>query len=358
MVRQGLANHREVAHAPSTLERIRIVRRGGALEGRHKVFGAAYRLLDPTLPSPTVTRSGFRDFIHPAADRLLTVRELARLQSFPDDYEFKGRRCDTYAKSRYLQQTQHEQVGNAVPPRLGHIVAATLKAQLESSRAAGSMHGARRRLARAFELLDKSYPQDDLGNFSDPLDELVYIVLSRRSREQLYQRTFKALKKKYRSWNQLLDAEPRQIRRLLEPLGLQNQRVSQLRAMLRTIRRDFGRLSLASLKRSGYSEAYNYLRSLPGVNDKTAKCVMLYSLQLPALPVDTHTFRISSRLGLIPKGTSLFRAPALLDAVVPRGQRGRFHVLTVLHGRQVCKQTSPLCAQCPLKTLCPSRARN
>ena len=114
MVRK-IANHQVTAHAETTLEKIRLVRAGKQLSGEHKVFGAAYRLLDPEKPSPTVTRSGFRDFIHPSEDRLCTVRELARLQTFPDSYVLKGRRCDTYATSRYKQQTQHEQLGNAVP---------------------------------------------------------------------------------------------------------------------------------------------------------------------------------------------------------------------------------------------------
>jgi len=107
MVRKKVANHQKAAHAASTLERIRRVRAGERLAGAYRAFGAAYRLLDPALPAPTVTRSGFRDFVHPKENRFCTVRELARLQSFPDQYVFEGRRCDTYAKSRYIQQTQH-----------------------------------------------------------------------------------------------------------------------------------------------------------------------------------------------------------------------------------------------------------
>src|SRR6266568_3643926 len=109
VVRKRVANHQVTAHAATTLERIRLVRKGKRLTGHHRVFGAAYRLLDTNQPAPTVTRSGFRDFIHPNKNRVCTVRELARLQSFPDTYVFKGRRCDTYAQSRYVQQTQHEQ---------------------------------------------------------------------------------------------------------------------------------------------------------------------------------------------------------------------------------------------------------
>ena len=88
-----------------------------------KTFGSTYRRLDPNNPSPTVTRSGYRDFIHPYEDRMLTVRELACLQTFPLDWEFKGVRLDSYSSKRKTNVTQFGQVGNAVPPKLAEAIA-------------------------------------------------------------------------------------------------------------------------------------------------------------------------------------------------------------------------------------------
>jgi endonuclease-3 len=352
VVRKKVANHRAVAHSVGTLERIHMVRTGVALTGQHRSFGAAYRLLDLEKPSPTVTRSGFRDFIHPTEDRLCTVRELARLQTFPDSHVFEGRRCDTYAKSRYVQQTQHEQLGNAVPPLMAGVVARSIRKQLIQRRDLMELSRARTRFSSVFPLFDELYEDDSLGNKKNPLDELIYIMLSRRAREQQYQAAYDSLRRQFRPWSRILHASVEELRDVLRPLGLANQRSKALRDMLETINADFGDVTLAPLKRMQYSEAYNYLRSLPGVNDKTAKCVMLYSLGLPALPVDTHTLRVSKRLGLVPAGTSPFRAPALLDAIVPRGQRGRYHVLTVLHGRSHCTATKPNCQACPLRNIC------
>ncbi|WP_374212400.1 DNA cytosine methyltransferase [Thiothrix subterranea] len=84
----------------------------------NKRLASAYRRLDPTKPSPTVTRSGYRDFIHPYEDRMLTVRELACLQTFPLHWEFIGTRLDSYSSKRIVTMTQFGQVGNAVPPCL------------------------------------------------------------------------------------------------------------------------------------------------------------------------------------------------------------------------------------------------
>jgi site-specific DNA-cytosine methylase len=119
----AIKNHQMTAHSPSTLQKIKEVPVGGKLNNTKKTFGSTYRRLDPDKPSPTVTRSGYRDFIHPKQDRMLTVRELACLQTFPIEWEFVGVRLDSYSSKRKTTMTQFGQVGNAVPPLLSYAVA-------------------------------------------------------------------------------------------------------------------------------------------------------------------------------------------------------------------------------------------
>ncbi|WP_075173753.1 DNA cytosine methyltransferase [Neptunomonas phycophila] len=118
-----IKNHQMTAHSPSTLEKIKSVPIGDKLSNQRKTFGSTYRRLKPDLPSPTVTRSGYRDFIHPYEQRMLTVRELACLQTFPLEWEFTGVRLDSYSSKRKTTMTQFGQVGNAVPPKLAKAVA-------------------------------------------------------------------------------------------------------------------------------------------------------------------------------------------------------------------------------------------
>ena len=125
-----IKNHEATAHAPSTIEKIKRVGVGEKLADKEKIFGCTYRRLDPNRPSPTVTRSGYRDFIHPKFDRMLTVRELACLQTFPLDWEFTGVRLDSYSRARTVAMTQFGQVGNAVPPILAAAVANAVKEQI------------------------------------------------------------------------------------------------------------------------------------------------------------------------------------------------------------------------------------
>lgn len=129
MATKKLANHVVTAHSPSTIEKIKKVPIGGKLADIEQIYGSTYRRLDPNKPSFTVTRSGYRDFIHPYLDRMLTVRELACLQTFPLDWEIKGVRLDSYSSSRKTTMTQFGQVGNAVPPVLAEAVAKSILEQ-------------------------------------------------------------------------------------------------------------------------------------------------------------------------------------------------------------------------------------
>ena len=125
----AIKNHQQTAHSPSTLKKIEVVPIGGRLSDITQTFGSTYRRLDPNKPSPTVTRSGYRDFIHPYENRMLTVRELACLQTFPLEWEFTGTRLDSYSSKRIVTMTQSGQVGNAVPPLLANAVANAIKTQ-------------------------------------------------------------------------------------------------------------------------------------------------------------------------------------------------------------------------------------
>lgn len=126
MATKNLPNHVVTAHSPSTIAKIKKVPIGGKLADIEQIYGSTYRRLDPNRPSFTVTRSGYRDFIHPYEDRMLTVRELACLQTFPLDWEIKGVRLDSYSSSRKTTMTQFGQVGNAVPPVLSEAVAESI----------------------------------------------------------------------------------------------------------------------------------------------------------------------------------------------------------------------------------------
>ena len=146
---RGITYHMPMKHRPATLERFALIRPGEGLrdlferyEGKEREALQARRILPkkmfikrncrlvPTEPSSTVTSHCLEEFVHPTENRALTVRECARLQSFPDSYDFAGGPYIVPHIDREVQD-KYEQIGDAVPPLLayawGRVVAEMLK---------------------------------------------------------------------------------------------------------------------------------------------------------------------------------------------------------------------------------------
>src|SRR4051812_7910275 len=80
---------------------------------------------------------------------------------------------------------------------------------------------------RLDELLRLTYRDADLGNLADPLDEAIYILLSRQTSETLYQRAYRDLRAAWPRWSDILAADPRELTAVLQPAGLSVQRAAQ-----------------------------------------------------------------------------------------------------------------------------------
>lgn len=187
----------------------------------------------------------------------------------------------------------------------------------------------------------------------DPLDDLVFVVLSRMTQEVKYLRTYRRLREALPSWSEVRDAPQDELESLIHEAGLAPTKAAQIKAILNEIEAREGRLSLARLRGLPDEEVEGYLTSLPGVARKTALCVMLYTLGRDVLPVDAHVWRVSRRLGLAPPGAWSERRCRDLEASVPRELRRSLHVTMVAHGRAVCRAGRPRCDACVLASLCP-----
>src|SRR5207247_96994 len=94
------------------------------------------------------------------------------------------------------------------------------------------------------------------------------------------------------------------------------------------------------------------LRSLDGVGPKTAACVLLFACGKPAMPVDTHVYRVAQRLGLLGPKSNPEQAHVLLEAAVSPDRVYAVHMHLIRHGREVCRAQRPRCAGCPLADIC------
>ena len=159
---------------------------------------------------------------------------------------------------------------------------------------------ARRRsqiVRRVCEQLQAVYGTSRLGNPRAPLDDLVYITLTNKTGPRSAVAVYRQLKKTFSDWEAMLAAPAGRVRRILAPAGLSRIKTAYLRAAMRRVRSDFGSCSLARLRAWSKPEAERYLMSLPGVSQKVAKCVMLFTLGAQVLPVDAHVHRVAGRLG-------------------------------------------------------------
>ena len=190
----------------------------------------------------------------------------------------------------------------------------------------------------------------------DPLAELILTVLSQNTSDRNSGRAFIQLMRRYASWDAIADAPVAELVETIQVGGLAQQKAPRIKQILETVRERAPDWDLAFLSEEPLEEARSWLRSLPGVGPKTAACVLLFALERPALPVDTHVERVAKRLGIVPAKISAEKAHEELEAYVPPDRYYPFHMLLIKHGRRTCDARAPRCEACPLESDCPSSA--
>jgi endonuclease III len=209
-------------------------------------------------------------------------------------------------------------------------------------------------LIEAHRRLLPAYGLPALGNKPDPLDELVYIFLAARTGHRQFEPLYDRLRAAFPSWDAVADADVKDIEAAIREAGLARKRARWLKDLLLEIRGRVGRLSLECLTEMGDAEAEAFLCSLPGVGQKTARCVLMYSLYRDLFPVDTHARRILERLGLLDDELHPLKSHDAGQEIVPAGYRRDLHILFVVHGREVCRAVRPRCGDCLIADLCPT----
>jgi endonuclease III len=205
--------------------------------------------------------------------------------------------------------------------------------------------------------LEQAYGPRFLTPHGDPLGELVQTILSQNTSDANSRPAYQALRRTFPQWDSILEASLESIAEPIKSGGLAMIKAKRIKEALLEIRRQRGELDLCFLKDLPVENGLDWLKTLKGVGDKTANCVLLFALGKAALPVDTHIFRVSKRLGLIPNKSSLEEAHRLLIVIVPVDRLYSFHVLMIEHGRRVCTAQRPRCQSCIIKDICPAFPR-
>lgn len=213
-------------------------------------------------------------------------------------------------------------------------------------------------LREVAEIVSVLHGNPTLGNLPDPVDELVYIILSRKTPEVEYQAAYQALRSAYPTWDAVLDASEEDILRHVHHGGLGATKAATIRGALGRLREEFGRCTMEPAREWTDARLEAFLCELPGVSRKSAYCVMLFAFSRAVFPVDTHVGRVLQRLGVhLPLGVNLGgmdhkQLQRALADLVPPNLRRNLHVNLLVHGRQTCTPATPACADCDLRKFC------
>jgi endonuclease-3 len=209
--------------------------------------------------------------------------------------------------------------------------------------------------ARALEVCQRlldAYGQPEWRNPLPALDELVSTILSQNTNDVNRDRAFASLQAAFPTWEAVRDAEPDLVIAVIRTAGLANQKGPSIQRVLQQITQERGELDLEFLRDWPADEVFNWLTRFKGVGPKTASIVMLFSLDKPAFPVDTHVYRVTGRLGIRAEGTSEAKAHRTLAKIFPEDQYYAVHLNLIRHGREVCHARNPECERCVLKDIC------
>jgi endonuclease-3 len=191
----------------------------------------------------------------------------------------------------------------------------------------------------------------------EPVRNLILTILSQNTTDANRDRAFRSLTRRFPEIPLLARAKPEQVEEAIRVGGLAKAKAGSILTALSRLKQERGGYTLDFLRDRSLPEARAYLTSLPGVGIKTANVLLLFSFGKEAFPVDTHILRVARRLRLVPATADLSRAALLLEPHVPKGEHIPLHLNLIRLGREICRPSNPLHAECPLLPVCPEGVR-
>jgi endonuclease-3 len=207
----------------------------------------------------------------------------------------------------------------------------------------------RRRVRTILDRLRAAYGKPVERPHRAPVDELILTVLSQNTNDRNRDVAYARLTARFDNWDAVRDAPTDEVEEAIRPGGLAPTKAVRIQEILRALDGD----DLSELADEPLGDARDRLTALPGVGRKTAACVLMFSFGRPDIPVDTHVYRVGTRLGLFRPGAPLDEAHDELLRIVDAEDAHEFHVSLIRHGRRTCHARNPRCYECPLLSVCP-----
>lgn len=180
-------------------------------------------------------------------------------------------------------------------------------------------------------------------HYGNPYELLVSVILSAQCTDKRVNITTPALFAAFPTPQAMAQATPEEIYPYIKSISYPNNKARNLAGMARMLCEEFGGEVPSDL---------DQLRRLPGVGRKTANVVGAVIWQKEVMPVDTHVFRVSARIGLSRNAKTPLQTELQLEKNIPSHLLPLAHHWLILHGRYVCTARAPKCGECGIAVWC------
>lgn len=179
--------------------------------------------------------------------------------------------------------------------------------------------------------------------YGNPYELLVAVILSAQCTDKRVNMTTPALFERFPTPQAMAAASVDEIFACIKSISYPNNKAKNLLGMAQTLVNEFGGVVPDNL---------DDLQRLPGVGRKTANVMMAVAFNRPAMPVDTHVFRVANRIGLTKNSKNVLDTEKTLVKHLPREVLSKAHHWLILHGRYVCMARNPKCDACGIASIC------
>ena len=179
--------------------------------------------------------------------------------------------------------------------------------------------------------------------YKDPYQLLVAVILSAQCTDKRVNMTTPALFQRFPTPRDMAASSAEEIYTYIKSISYPNNKAKNLLGMAQTLVNDFNGIVPDNLED---------LQKLPGVGRKTANVMMAVAFGQPAMPVDTHVFRVANRIGLTKNSKNVLETEKTLVAHLPQAVISKAHHWLILHGRYVCLARKPKCLECGITAFC------
>ena len=200
------------------------------------------------------------------------------------------------------------------------------------------------RYAGVIEWFEQNMAQAETElNYRNGYELLVAVILSAQCTDKRVNMVTPALFEKLPTAEAMATASIEDIYSLIKSISYPNNKAKNLSAMARKLVDEFNGLLPQDLE---------LLQELPGVGRKTANVIGAVRWDMNVMPVDTHVFRVSARIGLTKNAKTPLQCEEQLTKHFPKNLLSKAHHWLILHGRYVCTARAPHCNECGIKDYC------